>query len=120
MSREISADPDWQNVLREWTDVLQPVSLAVIENGLFYQDDETKELESTLRVSLREIDALPIQFFGAIGDLIALLKPEAALWLLPILLRFGSVSEDSIYARSVVNKLRQDIAGGASFLFRPS
>ena len=108
-------DVTWQNVLEDWAHVVHPFVQAVIDNGMFPRDDpwcfEYRGLDNRLQqASLQEIDAfLPDLPFGSTGSGISVLKPEASLWLLPVLLRFGSVSEDSTYATSVVDVLRQKI-----------
>ena len=109
------ADFTWHNVLEDWANAVQPFAQIVVEHGVFPRNDysycEYPELNDILkRATLQEIDALPIDSFGVIGDVICALETEAAAWLLPILLRFGSVSQDSIYERQVINVLRQRIS----------
>jgi hypothetical protein len=109
------ADFTWHKVLEDWANAVQPFAQIVVENGVFARDGysrfEYPELNDKLqRATLQEIDASPIDSFGVIGDAICVMETEAAAWLLPILLRFGSVSQEDIYARSVINVLRQRIS----------
>ena len=66
-------------------------------------------------MTLQEIDTWPLESFGSTGDRICVLRPEASLWLLPILLRFASVSEEPVYATSIIDALRQKISKLASW-----
>jgi hypothetical protein len=108
-------DLSWQCVLENWASAAQRFAIVVADNGVLNCDDpwcdDYRGLNEKMRhATLQEIDAFPFDSFGAIGDVICVLKPEASVWLLPILLRFGSVSQEPIYARSVIDALRQEIS----------
>lgn len=110
----MSPDTAWQRALEDWAHVVHPFVQAVIDNGMFARDDpwcfEYRGLDNTLqRANLPEIDALPDLPFGPIGDGVSVLKAEACLWLLPVLVRFASVSEETIYAASVIDALRNKV-----------
>ncbi len=90
---------EWEHLLKEWDQVVRPVVRGVIAHNW----PEYEALNHKLRTAtLQEIDRLPTDTFGAIGDAIPALEPEACLWLIPVLLRFGSASHEPVYARSAV------------------
>lgn len=113
MSDKMSFD----NALDEWSTLVRPRVRPAIKTHLFFYDEtrpslfEYRDLEDQLRrASLQEVAAMPVNTFGAIGDDIPMLKPEAFLWLLPVLLQFGSRSAEPIYASSVIDRFLQEIA----------
>lgn len=94
-------------VLSEWSRIV-PAPPRRHVNELLYE--EFPELAEHLRAaSLSEISELPVMAFGAIGDAILWLTSEEFLWLLPILLDFGRRSDEPVYARSVVDRLRETV-----------
>ena len=104
--------PNLDRVLAEWTCVTSALFQDGREGVLFFGENgphfEDQELRDVLRLAtLKDVSRLPINTFGAIGDTIPMLTDKAFIWLLPILLLFGSLSEEPVYAMSVVNGLRQ-------------
>lgn len=104
------------HALDDWSKVVGPYVECSLKDHLFYFDPEAPwlfefdEFEAQLRpLSLQEIAELSIDPFAPIGDGIPMLKPEAFLWLLPVLLRFATCSEEPIYSCGVINHLLQDV-----------
>jgi hypothetical protein len=112
--RAATTAPDWKSVLREWTSAAMPLIEGAISDGFFLNDpwsDEYHDLnEKFMGASPQEIDAWKNNPFGPIGDVIPVLKPAAALWLMPIMLKRGATTDESILAMAAVNALRQRVS----------
>jgi len=72
--------------------------------------EEFPELEEFLRTAtLVEVSKCSVDDFGVIGGAIVWLTDDQFLWLLPVLVLLGRLSEDSVYAGLVISELIERI-----------
>jgi hypothetical protein len=99
----MSDDLNFDRVLDDWSSVVTCPSHDEINELL---REEYPELEGCLRwATLVDVNNLPPDDFGPLGGALVWMTDKQFLWLLPVLLRSGQLSNEPVFGASVINEI---------------